>query len=112
MLLSLALTVALLMYQRRVVRETGSTALRADSLHYRSDLLLNSSILVALVLAGYGWERLDAVFGIAIAVYIFWSALSIVRGAGAVLMDPGFPPEISEDMHRLALPCTRRGRLS
>ncbi|MGK9066612.1 cation diffusion facilitator family transporter [Stutzerimonas chloritidismutans] len=102
MLLSLALTVALLIYQRHVVRETGSTAIRADSLHYRSDLLLNSSILVALVLAGYGWERLDAVFGIAIALYIVWSALSIVREAGAVLMDTELPPEISEDMGRLA----------
>ena len=106
MLLSLALTVALLMYQRHVVRETGSTAIRADSLHYRSDLLLNTSILVALVLAGYGWERLDAVFGIAIALYIFWSALSIVREAGAVLIGKlttyELAPEISEDMHQLA----------
>ncbi len=102
MVLSLVLTVALLAYQRHVVRETGSTAIRADSLHYRSDLLLNSSILAALILAGYGWDRLDAVFGIAIAVYIFWSALSIVREAGAVLMDTELPPDVSEDMHRLA----------
>lgn len=102
MVLSLALTVALLAYQRHVVRETGSTAIRADSLHYRSDLLLNTGILVALALAGYGWERLDAVFGVAIAVYIFWSALSIVRESGAVLMDTELPTEISEDMHRLA----------
>lgn len=102
MVLSLVLTLALLKYQHHVVKETGSTAIRADSLHYRSDLLLNSSILVALVLAGYGWERLDAVFGIGIAAYIFWSALSIVREAGAVLMDTELSPEISEDMHRLA----------
>jgi cation diffusion facilitator family transporter len=102
MLLSLGLTLLLLRYQRHVVRETGSTAIRADSLHYRSDLMLNSSILVALLLAGHGWERLDAVFGIAIAAYIFWSALSIVREAGAVLMDTELSPEISEDMHQLA----------
>lgn len=102
MMLSLALTVALLAYQRHVVRETGSTAIRADSLHYRSDLLLNSSILVALVLAGYGWDRLDAIFGIAISIYIFWSALSIVREAGAVLMDTELSPDVSEDMHQLA----------
>lgn len=69
-IVSLLLTAALLAYQRHVVRLTGSTAIRADSLHYRSDLLLNLSILVALVLASYGWARLDAVFGIAIAFYI------------------------------------------
>ncbi|EIK51872.1 cation efflux family protein [Stutzerimonas stutzeri TS44] len=99
---SLLLTVALLAYQRHVVRITGSTAIRADSLHYRSDLLLNSSILLALVLASYGWEQLDAIFGIAIAFYILWSAASILREAGAVLMDTEVAPEISEDMHRLA----------
>jgi cation diffusion facilitator family transporter len=47
MLLSLALTAVLLVFQNHVVRETGSTAIRADSLHYRSDLLLNTSILLA-----------------------------------------------------------------
>ncbi|MCW3147252.1 cation diffusion facilitator family transporter [Stutzerimonas stutzeri] len=99
---SLGLTFALLVYQRHVVRITGSTAIRADSLHYRSDLLLNSSILLALVLASYGWEQLDAIFGIAIAFYILWSAASILREAGAVLMDTEVSPQISEDMHRLA----------
>jgi cation diffusion facilitator family transporter len=102
MLLSLALTAALLVYQRHVVRETGSTAIRADSLHYRSDLLLNSSILLALVLAAYGWERLDALFGIAIAGYILWTALGILRESGAVLMDTELSPEISEHMQQLA----------
>jgi len=75
---------------------------RADSLHYRSDLLLNLSILLALVLASYGWARLDAVFGIAIAFYILWSAASILREAAAVLMDTELSPEIGEDMQRLA----------
>ncbi|TLX60692.1 divalent metal cation transporter FieF [Stutzerimonas nosocomialis] len=101
MLLSLAATAALLAYQRHVVRLTGSTAIRADALHYRSDLLLNSSILLALVLAGLGWERLDAVFGIAIALYIFWSAIQIVREAGSVLMDTELPPPITEHMLEL-----------
>ncbi len=99
---SLLLTAVLLTYQHHVVKITGSTAIRADSLHYRSDLLLNLSILVALVLASYGWARLDAVFGIAIAFYILWSAASILREAAAVLMDTELSPEIGEDMQRLA----------
>ena len=102
MLLSLAMTVALLLFQRHVVRVTGSTAVRADSLHYRSDLLLNSGILLALVLAGFGWQRLDPLFGLGIAAYILWSAVSIVREAVAVLMDAELAPELSERMHLLA----------
>ena len=102
MLLSLARTVALLAFQRKVVRETGSTAIHADSLHYRSDILLNSSILLALLLTRFGWQQMDAIFAIGIAVYIFWSALSIVRGAIAVLMDEELPGETTQHMYALA----------
>lgn len=102
-LLSLALTFALLLFQRHVVRVTGSTAIRADSLHYASDLLLNGSILAALLLAAWGWQRADALFGIGIALYILWSALGIVRESASVLMDEELPTEISERMLQLAL---------
>lgn len=109
MLLSLALTVALLLLQARVVRITGSTAVHADSLHYRSDLLLNASILLALVLARFGWPQLDAFFGLGIALYILWSALQIARESAATLMDKELPGEVSEQM--LALVCSVPGVL-
>jgi ferrous-iron efflux pump FieF len=102
MLMSLLLTAGLLVFQNHVVKVTGSTAIRADSLHYRSDLLLNSSILLALVLAGFGWHQLDPLFGIGIAFYILWSAWSIGREAVAVLMDTELSVEITERMHQLA----------
>ncbi|MBC2691156.1 MULTISPECIES: cation diffusion facilitator family transporter [Pseudomonas] len=99
---SLGMTAALLMLQHRVIRETGSNAVRADSLHYRSDLLLNGSILLALVLAGFGWHQLDAWFGLAIAAYILWSAIQIARESFTVLMDEELPPEVSQHMLELA----------
>jgi ferrous-iron efflux pump FieF len=100
--LSLVMTIALLMFQQYVVKITGSTAIRADSLHYRSDLLLNSSILLALVLVGFGWQQLDPLFGIGIAFYILWSAWTIAREAIAILMDTELSVEITERMHQLA----------
>lgn len=103
MLLSLALTMALLAFQRKVIRITGSTAVRADSLHYRSDLLLNGSILLALLLAGFGWPQLDALFGLGIALYILWSALQIARESTSILMDQELPADIGERMQELAL---------
>ncbi|MBS3187104.1 MULTISPECIES: cation diffusion facilitator family transporter [unclassified Pseudomonas] len=103
MLLSLALTVALLALQRMVIRLTGSTAVRADSLHYRSDLLLNGSILLALLLARLGWAQMDALFGLGIALYILWSALQIARESTAILMDKELPSDIGEGMVELVL---------
>ena len=102
MLLSLVMTAGLLLFQGHVVKLTGSTAIRADSLHYRSDLLLNSSILLALVLAAFGWQQLDALFGLGISAYILWSAVSIMREAVAVLMDEELGGEVTERMHMLA----------
>lgn len=103
MLLSLVLTIGLLALQAKVIRLTGSTAVRADSLHYRSDLLLNGSILLALLLARVGWPQLDALFGLGIALYILWSALQIARESTAILMDRELPSEIGEQMTQLVL---------
>ena len=99
---SLLMTAALLALQHRVVKATGSNAVRADSLHYRSDLMLNGSILVALVLASFGWPQLDAWFGLGIAAYILWSAIQIARESFSVLMDQELPPEVSQNMLKLA----------
>ena len=107
--MSLVLTVALLAVQHRVIRETGSNAVRADSLHYRSDLLLNGSILLALVLAAFGWHQVDAWFGLAIALYILWSAIQIARESFAVLMDKELPADVSQ--HMLELACSVPGVL-
>ncbi len=91
MVVSIALTLALLTLQSRVIKATGSAAIRADSLHYRSDLLLNASILLALTLAYFGWQQLDAYFGLGIALYILWSAFQIARETVSVLMDEELP---------------------
>ncbi|MFK3793087.1 cation diffusion facilitator family transporter [Pseudomonas piscis] len=107
--LSLVLTSALLVLQHRVIRATGSNAVRADSLHYRSDLMLNGSILLALALAAFGWQQVDAWFGLGIAVYILWSAIQIARESFSVLMDEELPTEVSQ--HMLELACAVPGVL-
>lgn len=101
-LLSLLATGLLLLFQRHVVRQTGSTAIHADALHYRSDLLLNGGILLALVLGGLGWDGVDPLFGLGIAAYILWSALGIGRRSVGVLMDTELEPDVSARMHQLA----------
>lgn len=107
--LSLVLTSALLVLQHRVIRATGSNAVRADSLHYRSDLMLNGSILLALALEAFGWQQVDAWFGLGIAVYILWSAIQIARESFSVLMDEELPTEVSQ--HMLELACAVPGVL-
>lgn len=86
--LSIALTGALVLYQRHIVRRTGSLAIAADRLHYVGDLATNLTVIVALLLASqpdYVW--VDAVGALIVAAIIVKSAIDIVRGALDNLMD-------------------------
>lgn len=87
-------TLALLAVQRHVIRRTQSTAIRADALHYATDLGANTATLLALVLASWGWPALDPLFALGIAVFIFYSAYQIARDAVNLLMDRELDPQV------------------
>ncbi len=103
MLISIAATALLLRLQRRAIQHTGSAAIRADSLHYLTDLLSNLAVVVALLLSAAGWSGADPLFAIAIGLYILWSARSIARDAYDILMDRELPQEVQQQVRRLAL---------
>ncbi len=87
MVFSMIATILLLLFQNYVVKKTDSTAIKADALHYKTDLLVNGSVIIALFLTFYGWGYFDALFGIGIALYILYSAWQILKEAIDLLMD-------------------------
>ncbi len=91
MVLTITLTAALVAVQSYVIRRTRSAAIRADSLHYRTDLLTNSAVLAALVLAHFGWPGVDPLFALAVAAYTLKAALDIIRDALSELLDQELP---------------------
>jgi ferrous-iron efflux pump FieF len=96
-------TVGLVRFQGYVFSETGSLAVGADALHYRSDLLLNGAVILSLVLAGrLGWTYADPLFGAGIALWILWSAWQIVRQSLTQLMDRELPDEDRAHIRALA----------
>ncbi|MFM1892720.1 MAG: ferrous iron transporter [Pseudomonadota bacterium] len=101
-LFAMLATVLLVAIQRHVIRRTGSTAIKADSLHYLTDLITNASILVALILGAMGWPGLDPWFALGIAAYILYSAWHIGREAVQLLMDRELPPEVRQRIVELA----------
>jgi len=102
MALAIVLTLGLLVIQRYVIRKTGSTAIRADSLHYLTDLLTNVSVVLALYLSTLGWTWADPVFAIAVAIYIFYSAFQIGHEAFQQLMDRELPDDVLEQIQATA----------
>lgn len=98
MVISIVLTALLLLIQQRAIRQTKSTAIRADALHYGTDLLTNLTVIIALVLSNYGWARADSAMAILVAVYIFYSAGRIGYEAVQHLMDRELGTAIEEQI--------------
>ena len=93
-LAAMAATLALIIYQRSVVAETGSVAIATDRVHYQSDLLLNLSVIAALVLDQFaGLVGADSVFGLLIAAWLLFGAWRSSSHAINQLMDREWPEE-------------------
>jgi len=91
MIFSIIATLILLAIQRHVIAKTNSTAIRADALHYKTDLLTNAAIIVALLLSQFGWFGVDPLFALAIAAYILYSSWEIGSAAVHDLLDHELP---------------------
>lgn len=103
MVISLALTLALVTFQKYVVRKTDSTAIGADSLHYTGDFLMNLSVIVSLYLSsnmGIVWA--DAVFGVGISTFMLVNAIRIAIGAVGGLMDHELPEKERKEIVAIA----------
>ena len=95
--IAMAATFGLLAYQRYVIRKTGSVAIMTDHVHYQSDLLLNLSVIAALVLDQMlGWHLADPLLGFVIAGWLMYGAWSAASHSVDQLMDREWPDEERE----------------
>lgn len=95
--IAIVVTFALLSYQHYVIRKTGSVAIRTDHVHYQSDLLLNLSVIAALVLDQLLGVRLaDPLFGFAIAAWLMYGAWRAASHSIDQLMDREWPDDERE----------------
>lgn len=102
MLTVIVLTLGLVLFQRYVVRKTGSVLIEADLLHYQSDLLMNASIILALFVSSLGYHAADAVLGAMLSVYIIKAALEIAGKGINDLMDRELPEEVAAEILSIA----------
>ncbi len=88
MLLSIVMTIGLVFYQYYIIKKTQSVAIKADHLHYKSDLLMNIAVIAAMWVTYHkGWPYFDPMFGTVIAFLLLHSAYEIFQEALGILMD-------------------------
>ncbi|MBL8200642.1 MAG: cation diffusion facilitator family transporter [Chromatiales bacterium] len=103
-LASTVVTLALLGWQRYVSRETGSVAIAADAMHYRSDLLVNAGVVAAVAVAAFtGLAWVDPAVGLAVAAYLAWGAFSIAATSLDILLDREIPDADRQRIRELAV---------
>ena len=103
MLVSMALTGALVIFQWYVVKRTQSNAIKADSLHYTSDFLMNFGVIIALFLASIGYHGADPYFALSIGAFVVYSAWGIAQSAFHLLLDHELSDEQRHLITQLAL---------
>lgn len=95
MSISIVITYFLVQYLLKIAQETDNLVIKADALHYKTDLWSNAAVLAALglvYLTGLDW--IDALFGIGIGVYIIYSAYEIIVEGIEILLDRALDGDI------------------
>ncbi len=95
MLFSILVTFFLVRYLLVVAEKTDNIVIKADALHYQTDLLSNGAVVAALLVVWLtGWDWVDALFGLGIGLYIIYSAYEIIEEGIMILLDRSLPSEI------------------
>ncbi len=104
MIISVCLTVGLVIFLNYVAKKTNNLVIRADALHYKTDIYSNVVILLALILIKItGIQIIDSIFGGAIALYIIYSAYGIIKEGVLMLLDVALEKDIVEKIKDIIL---------
>ena len=102
MTLSIIITYALVKYLLKIARETDNIVIKADALHYQTDLWSNAAVLVALGLVYMtGMDAIDAIFGLGIGLFIIYSAYEIIQEGIEILLDRALDTDIVEKIDEI-----------
>jgi cation diffusion facilitator family transporter len=90
--LCLLIGMGVLAYQTYVIKQTNSQIIKSDKIHYIADCATNFAVIVSIFLSKYV-QKIDAIFGILIALYIIYSAIKMLLSSIRNLIDEEFSKE-------------------
>jgi cation diffusion facilitator family transporter len=87
---------------RKVGELYNSITLVADAKHLMTDVWTSAGVLLGLVVVGVtGWQLLDPIIGLLLALNILWVGISLLRHSIAGLLDTTLPPEENAEIQRV-----------
>lgn len=102
MIISLIITISLVLYLNHIAKKTNSMVIKADALHYKTDVFSNIAVLTSLVLVTFtGYELIDVFVGGGIALYIIYSAYELIHDGVLVLLDRAVDEELVKKIEQI-----------
>lgn len=102
MAISLIITGSLVLFLNHAAQKTGNMVVKADALHYKTDVLSNGAVLVSLLLISLtGFDLIDSLMGGVIAIYIFFSAYDLIKEGTLMLMDVAMEEDIVNKIRQI-----------
>ncbi|MCF6205984.1 MAG: cation diffusion facilitator family transporter [Sulfurovum sp.] len=102
MAISIVITWFLVRYLLKVAEETDNIVIKADALHYKTDLWSNAAVLLSLGLVSVtGFDSIDAIFGMGIGLYIIYSAYEIIVEGVEILLDKALDPKMVANIREI-----------
>ena len=103
-LVSIVLTLALVMYQKYVVKKSKSIAIESDQYHYLTDTFINLSVLFSIVITG--WTRfvfIDALVGLLISGVVLYTSVTLLKKSFKILLDQEIQSDDRDRIREIAL---------
>ena len=103
-LVSIILTLALVMYQKYVVKKSKSIAIESDRYHYLTDTYINLSVLFSIAITG--WTRfvfIDALVGLLISGVILYTSVTLLKKSFKILLDQEIQSDDRDRIREIAL---------
>jgi cation diffusion facilitator family transporter len=95
MIISLFITIGLVIYLNKIAKDTNNMVIKADALHYKTDVYSNGAVLVSLLLVHFtNNEIFDVIIGAMISIYIIYSAYELIQDGVLVLLDRSLDDDI------------------
>jgi len=102
MIASFIITALLVTFLNYVANKTHNMVIKADALHYKTDLFSNGAVLFALVVIHYtNIQLIDPILGIVISFYMIYSAIPIIKEGILMLLDAALPAEDVEKIKEI-----------
>lgn len=102
MLISIITTFILTYYLDKQAKKHHSNLIKAESLHYKTDLYTNCGIIISLIVIKL-WNLyiLDSIISMLISIYIFYEAIKLTFESGRELTDTEVSNELRNDIDNI-----------